>query len=259
MENKYDYYLWQLNTYRKRTDNIRFFHFNSLPNYGFRSVYGVTEETAKAITESGTTAAFKGPVWSERLWLDIDDYEKAEAVKERFKVNDYDFAVYDSGRRGLHIGVMRTAEPSHLLPLQDAAWAKEHVPETDFMLYTQHLHLLRQPGSRHEKTGRYKTLTYSQPGRAITVASPSFESTKKVGLVSHATTSVFEDRLIQTLTAPQENGQRHRTLVTLAYALKKRGEPLEIIHWYLLQTNLLFAERKSEEEVKKIAESIYKS
>jgi len=62
----------------------------------FASVYSVTEVSAEAVVAAGTTAGFAGVVWSERLWLDIDSYEKSEVVEKRLIEMGLDYVAYNT-------------------------------------------------------------------------------------------------------------------------------------------------------------------
>jgi hypothetical protein len=52
---------------------------------GFLRSFQVDERTAEAIQQAGTTISFKGVVWSDTLWIDIDSYEQASAVEQKLK------------------------------------------------------------------------------------------------------------------------------------------------------------------------------
>jgi hypothetical protein len=225
---------------------------------GFTSLYSVTLETANAIRQAGTTAGFKGTVWSERLWLDVDSYEEAEKVERKLYEMELDFVGYDSGGKGAHFGILRSNPPSHLLPSQDRSWATTHFPQCDSSIYT-HLHLFRLPGTLHEGSGRYKELVTEHKGGALSVpsvefalkSSQSFESVK-------LDESVFDNLKVMANTVPEFNGQRHARLVKLAYALKEKNVSIDIAYWWLSETNKMFEESKTDECIEQIVRSIFK-
>lgn len=230
---------------------------------GFASLYAVSDETRKAIEQVGTTKEFAGCVWSERLWLDVDSYEAAEKVENRLKEMGYDYIAYDTGGRGAHFGIARDTAPSHVLPAQDKAWVKKHFPEpeVDKSLYT-HLHLFRIPGTLHGTTGKPKVLVSRQSGKVL-VHEPykpsenrSIATFSNVGAPS-GTGSIFDNFSIMSQTGPARNGNRHPTLVRLAYALKAGSIPIDKAYWWLSETNKMFEEPKGEQEIEKIIKDIY--
>ena len=227
---------------------------------GFRSVYGVTKQEADAIVKAGTTAKFAGTVWSARLWVDIDDYHSAEVVKERLTRLEYDFVMYMSGGKGAHFGILRSSDPSHLLPLLDKQWVKATIPEADVSLYN-HLHLFRLQGTIHEKTGNKKELVYEQRGKAIEMAlwaSARDNIKKELKPVSISTaSSVFESKRVMANSVPTTIGNRHATLLRLCYALADLGTPPEVAHWWLSEVNKMCEEPKTGEELEKIVNSAY--
>lgn len=223
---------------------------------GFSSLYSVSKETSEAIIKEGTTKHFKGVVWSERLWLDIDSYEKADGTEQKLIEMGVDYVAYDSGGRGAHFGILRDASPSHLLPQRDKQWVREHFPEADPSIYT-HLHLFRLPGTLHERTRRPKHLVSERRGEHLTL--PTYKDCSG-DLRSHSAgnKSVFDCFRVMSHTVPVSAGERHEYLVKLTYALKDDAEvgAKEALFW-LKHTNLLYSEPKSNEDLEKIVRSIY--
>lgn len=257
----YIYALWQPTVY---STSFRFIPVHQLPSHGFSSTYLVSAAEADAITKSGSKAGFKGTVWSERLWIDVDNYDDARSIKEQLEKDGYDFICYDSGNRGFHFGLRRAASPTHFLPELDKEWVRSAYPDlakrgaVDTSIY-KNLNLFRCPGGRHEKSGRFKELIASAVGTRtldFTGKSPS-ESRQSRVVANKSGSSIFDDSYISLLTVPAHNGQRHKALVRLAYALKGRGEQQEIAMWYLLELNKWFEVPKEEAEVEQIVESIY--
>lgn len=229
-----------------------------LPGSGYSSLYGVTEGAARAITEEGTAAGFKGVVWAERLWLDIDSYEAAQGVEEKLVAMKLDFVAYDSGGKGAHFGILRSHPPSHLLPQKDREWARRNFPECDTSLYT-HLHLLRLPGAVHESTGRKKELVSSHPGQAL-ILPPLERKTVNVTRVAPASSlpSVFTMRRVMFASMPVPPGRRHEQLVKLAFALRDDARvSADLALWWCLEVNKQFSEPKNESEVEHIVGSVY--
>lgn len=265
--NGYDYVIWQ--PQKLRLGPPRFVRAADCPWFGFCSIYQVDEETAQTLSASGTTAGFKGVVWSERLWIDIDSNEAAQAVKERLYAQGLDLVVYDTGNRGLHFGILRSCPPSRALPGKDKTWVSENVPEADLSLYS-HLHLLRRPGARHEKTGRRKHEIARRRGSALDLSRLEVKEPRSVveGFnEQRARTSIFKDFLVTKYSQPNRStdarpvdGSRHQQLVNLCFSLKNRGESPDIAFWWICNVLSSFREPKyNEGHVEKIIESVYRS
>lgn len=224
---------------------------------GFTSLYLVSQETAEALITEGTTKNFKGVVWSERLWIDIDSYKTADGVEQRLIDMEVDYVAFDSGGRGAHFGLLRDHAPSHVLPQKDRAWVKEHFPEADTSIYT-HLHLFRLPQTVHETTGRQKCLVSERRGRSLTLPAYKDYLGQLEGNHTGLKKSVFECFRVMSHTVPVETGGRHEYLVKLTYALKDDAgvNAKEALFW-LRHTNLLYSEPKSNEDLEKIIKSIY--
>jgi hypothetical protein len=226
------------------------------PSIRFTTLYNVTEESAVRVRGEGTVAGFVGPIWSERLWLDIDGYDKAETVELRLKEMELDYEAYDSGSKGAHFGVLRNHRPSHLLHKKDKLWVGANVPEADRSIYTP-LHLFRIPGSTHEKTGRKKELvSVNKTGKSIVFDQNTFV-VPKVLVGTHIGNSLFLDPRFGTVVRPTEMGERHYTLVKACYALKDKGADINTARWVLEELNKTFREEKEPFEVNKIVEGIF--
>lgn len=228
---------------------------------GFSSLYQVTQETAEAIIKEGSSRFYKGVVWSERLWIDVDSYEAADSTEKKLREMGYDFIAYDSGGRGGHFGILRNASPGHLLPVKDREWVKKHFKEADTSIYT-HLHLFRLEGTVHERTGRRKELVCKHPGSALSL--PSFkEEILSAGTPvrkGHQGSSIFDCFRVMANTVPCHNGERHSNMIRLLYALKESTvlSPEQAYFW-LEEWNKMCEEPKSEEEIDKAFRSIYGS
>lgn len=228
---------------------------------GFTSLYAVDESTAQAIQSAGTAKNFKGVVWSERLWIDVDSYEAADTTERKLKEMGYAFISYESGGRGAHFGVLRTSDPSHLLPLQDKAFVREHFPEADATIYT-HLHPFRLPGTLHNKTGRPKRFVSQAAGKPIELP-PYRDEVRSVGrsevfAVSGQTKSIFDIHFIQRNSEASKEGERHAHLVRLIYALRDNGYDVNIARWWVNEVNKRFSPPKEEYEIEKALGSIYR-
>lgn len=228
----------------------------------FASVYAVRQEDARAIEETATTAAgFKGIVWSKRLWVDFDNKEAAKVAINWLKEEGYGFSVYSTGSiRGIHIGIDRIADPSHILPLLDKQWVEEHLPGADLSLYW-HLHLIRLPGAVHESTGERKRLVYKQDGKSIQKGSINFkEMGSKVSTIPEGTRkSIFSSWAVtSSLTSNGDQGSRHEQLLKLAIALKKEcGVTADEAMWVTAEVNRGFDDPKGQDEIERIIRWVY--
>jgi hypothetical protein len=99
---------------------------NRIDVEGFTSIYSVDERTAEAIQQAGTTISFKGVVWSDTLWIDVDSYDQASEVEAKLKELGYAYVAYDTGGGVLTFGIHLSCAPSHVLPYQCKAWVAEH-------------------------------------------------------------------------------------------------------------------------------------
>lgn len=237
-----------------------FVHVSALDGTGFGSLYLVTKETARAITQTGTTQKFAGCVWSGRLWVDVDSYEKAKEVELRLKEMELNFVMFDSGGKGMHFGVLRQTQPSHLLPLLDKSWVKAHIPEADCSIYT-HLHLFRLPGTLHQVTGRPKELVASFQGKSIDVESwkRRVRESDEVQRTFTPTAgkSVFESLRIMANTVPTTMGERHYTMLKAAYGLRDVGVDSYVTRWWVGEINKMCEAPKEEWELNKLVDSVY--
>lgn len=223
----------------------------------FASVYAVTVETAYAIeTISQTAQGFKGVVWSQRLWVDFDNEEAGKAAQIKLKELGYDYVVYHTGGRGIHIGILRDTQPCHTLPQQDKAWVSTNLAGADLSLYW-HLHLIRLPGTKHERTGIPKTLIVSQRGRSLQLPILSQEERSEMGRITEQMKqgSIFTSFEVVSNLAP--TGDR-KQLVRLAAALKEHTEAsLQEALWVIKEVNRGFNPPRDEKEVERIVRWAY--
>ena len=259
MENQYVYRIGSGTNVLGRPP--KFYHSRDLNKHDcrFASVYGVREEDARLIQEAGTAAGFKGIVWSQRLWIDFDNKEAAEAAQLKLKERGYDHVVYDTGNRGCHIGVLRDTLPSHTLPAEDKAWVSSNLVGADLSLYW-HLHLLRLPGCIHEKTGQTKRLLYKCEGSSLRLSkvdaqvlndepSRTYEPTNRSSIFKHWS-------ITSNLT--ESGGSRHEQLINLSIACQREGKlSYDETLWLVSEVNSGFEEPKPQDEVIRIVKWTY--
>lgn len=263
MENRFIYRLGSTTNIIGRPPN--FYDSNNLISAGnrFCSVYCVREEDARAIEQEGTAANFRGIVWSQRLWIDFDNREAGEEARRFLKENNYDHVTYDTGGRGVHIGILRLCSPSHLLPSRDKEWVKENIKGADLSLYW-HLHLIRLPGTVHERTGRKKELLeVHSTGRSIIL--PQYKGDSSLStLIPNSKTEGSRPPLftlwsvVSNLQGIRQEGSRHSQLVSLAIALKKDANlDGDKALWILNEVNRGFDEPKPIQELENIFKWAY--
>lgn len=240
-----------------------FYRSNELTAKGcrFASVYAVKQEDAYSIQyTAGTVEGFKGTVWSERLWVDCDDTEGALEAKKTLDKEGYDYVAYETGNRGMHFGIAREAKPSHTLPMQDKQWVRENLKGADLSLYW-HLHLIRLPGTLHEKTGKPKRLVERKEGKVLLLSQYNAETserpTSELPLVQDNRDSIFKLwSVVSNLTEGQES--RHKQLVKLSASLHTEGKvTIEEAMWVVGEVNRGFKEPKPQEEIEKIVQWAY--
>lgn len=256
--NDYSYYLYSpIATYGSQPT---FYRNNKLPSEGFSSLYAVDEATAHFIAKEGSTRWFKGVVWSPFLHLDFDSYEAAERAEKRLEELGYAFRAFDTGGRGGHFAVSRSCTPSHLLPIRDKHWVASIFPEADLSIYT-HLHPFRIEGTIHEKTGNRKRLVCERGGGSLVLPPLARETIQAVRFPSgnrQETGSIFDCFRVMANTVPSSNGERHKTLIRLIYALKDQaGVDVEVARWWCLEWDKMCSEPKGEDEIEKAIRSIY--
>lgn len=228
---------------------------------GYGSLYLVDEASARAVTDAGTTAGFRGVVWSDVLWMDFDDKRAADQAATKLKEMGYGFVEYTTGGRGAHFGISRSCSPSHLLPARDKSWVQENFPAADTSIYT-HLHLFRLPGTKHERTGLEKRLVSQQNGKVLVL--PPLKrlvvaaSRGEMGTTSSQ--SVLDNFLVMRYSAPQSVGKRHEALVRLVNALKNDlGCSAAFSRAWVEEVNKRYTEQKTEEELDYLVRSLYES
>lgn len=248
-------YLWKSAVVEK---SFKFLAADKLPTFGLSSVYAVPEDTANRMLSEQNYYGYKGEVWSPALWIDVDSYELAEKVKERLLNEHIAFDVYDSGSKGCHFRIVRRHTPSNLLPIKDKQWVEKFAPEADLTLYS-HLHLLRLPGARHEKSGRHKVLLSQHEGRSLDFEGMAAKEPeiRTVSIEKNAEGSIFDNFYIMSLTTPAPIGKRHDRLLKTTRGLFNHGKSPQFALEWLIEVNKRFKEQKTEAELERIVNFIY--
>lgn len=261
MQELYKYYVHS--EHKRHTLPPRFIERGAL-GQGFSSLYAVSAADAAAITAAGTTAGFKGVVWAERLWIDVDTFAAADEVEKRLKELNLGFIAYATGNRGAHFGIARDSEPSHLLPAQDKKWVREHFEGlADLSIYT-HLHLFRLPGTVHETGGGEKRLVLEHPGNVLTL--PAWKKDEGVYgsgdssdvYSAGANDSIFRLFRVMSNSVPTKVGTRHPTYVRLLHALRDDAQVSPALaRFWLGEVNKMAEEPRSDSDLDDLVRSIF--
>lgn len=228
---------------------------------GFASLFAVDERTKEAIETAGTTKGFKGVVWTDRLWIDCDTEEAALDTYRRIEDLNLSCNEYSTGNRGSHIEIVLYNEPSHDLPSRCKSFVSENLPKADASVYT-HLHLFRINGTPHELTGVRKKfeMRYERSNGQLTVSRSREPELIFASSGSGVSTSIFDCFPVMQYTTPVVLGERHSALVKLTYALRDHAKVDEAkALWWVNETNKLFSEPKTSDEVYRIVRSIFRA
>lgn len=239
--------------------------FFKLPDSGYCSVYAFTEAAKFAVQAQGNAVGLgRFPVYSDRLWIDIDaadsSPQEVERVKEytrqltrQFRDLDYSFSVWDSGSKGFHIAIK--IEPMFG---RDVPWSQREFVEKnlkvvcDFSLY-QAGRLLSNPGRVHPKTGRRKTKVFGFDGTTV-LSIPMLTTPEKSLVDSDSLTD--QDRARIALNRMQSMildsplpGMRHTVLWSVASQAIEAGLKSDLVFGLLCWINKMSPNPKAESEV----------
>jgi hypothetical protein len=248
---KYDTVIFKFNVY---DPTHLVFPASDVPSAGFSSLYRITAETAEALNASGISG-YRGAVWSPGLWIDCDTEEAAMETRARLTQLGLGFEVWSTGNRGMHFYIERPHAPSHLLPQIDKEWVKSSIPGADTSIYS-HLHLFRNPGSRHKKTGKPKLCLERISGQPLLLKDEPVEKQQLRTKIEVPEKSIFLDNYVMSLTAPVDEGKRHETLLNCALAMNRLGEPIDFIGRWLYHVNMLYASPKPDGEIERILDFV---
>lgn len=136
---------------------------------GFTSMYGYGPEAVQHIRRNSTTAGLDGfALYSDTLYVDFDDKpEEARAMIEALA--GYQFQVYDSGGRSIHLHIPIKPMYGPAVARSQKAWMEENYPEADLSIYRPG-GIYRLPGTYHHKNpGRRKALVSSHEGDIMSI------------------------------------------------------------------------------------------
>lgn len=132
---------------------------------GFRSVYAVDTATRDLILSRGNVAGLEHtPVYSAELFLDYDSDEGVDEAVRTLADMGVRFAVFDTGRRGVHIHVPCAPMLGSSVPYSQLQFVRAHFGGAwDHTLYRHHS-IFRLEGTFHEKNpGHTKRLRFWGP------------------------------------------------------------------------------------------------
>ena len=224
---------------------------------GYCSLYKFPKEIVDVIRGHGTS---KGlglvPVYSDRLWIDIDRDTVEEARQYAGKVvvpalqqMGADFTVWVSGGKGYHICIKIVPMFGKDVPHSQMMWVKEKGWLCDFSLY-QHTRLFSNPGRKHPKTGVRKHKVFAQTG-----------ATLEIPIIKAPERSIVEDlsdadrarlafiRLGSMLYDTPAPGMRHTTIWSTAMSMFEAGMPETLVLETMVYINKFITPPKPYEEI----------
>lgn len=234
---------------------------------GYCSVYAFDSTARFAIQAQGDSKGLaRFPVYSDRLWIDIDAADSSPQEVERVKAYtrqitrqlqdlDYNFTVWDSGSKGFHICVK--IEP---MLGKDVPWSQlqyvQHTLKlnTDFSLY-QHGRLLSNPGRLHPKTGRKKSKVFEHRGNT-TLTIPMVKAPDRITVDSDSLTDMDMARIALSrlgsliLDAPLP-GNRHTSYWSVASQCLEAGLKSDLVCGLLCWVNQMSENPKEQSEVER--------
>ncbi len=169
---------------------------------GFRSVYSYPNYVRDHIEQQKSTAGLEwAEVYSDCLFMDFDNQPDAAREMVQFLVDeDYQHEAWDSGGRSVHLHIPIVPIVGQQVPWSQRVWVQRHAPKADVSFYT-HAGQYRLAGTRHEQTGRRKTLTHEMPGRVLQlpmVERPGTDFTyRSSGGMGHLAESTFFAQLLR--------------------------------------------------------------
>lgn len=188
-------------------------------NYvGFTGLYGLGTEAAARVQESRSTAGLSGlPVFSDTLYVDFDDCPEAaeRMIKE---LEGYQFEVYDSGNRSIHLHISLVPMYGGDVPSAQKVWMEKHYPEADLSIYRTS-GMYRLPGTYHSKNrGCKKELISRHEGKPLKIERYSMPI-----VIPKDCDEDAEEILDRLLSSPTREGERNTKLYKICISLRNSG------------------------------------
>lgn len=241
--------------------------FFRLPDSGYCSVYAFDSMAKFSIEAQGNAQGLgRFPVYSDRLWIDIDAADSSpgeiERVKEyareltkRFRDLDYHFTVWDSGSKGFHIAIKITPMFGLGVPWSQKQFVEKSLNVVcDFSLY-QSGRLLSNPGRVHPKTGRRKSKVFEHQGATV-LTIPLLDAPTRSDLDLDTLTDQDQARIalnrLQSLILDSPlPGMRHTSTWSVASQCLEAGLKYDLVCGLLCWVNKMSPTPKDESEVER--------
>lgn len=137
---------------------------------GFQSMYGVHKTQAALNIKRGNTKKLYCEVWCDTLLVDFDNKpNESLAFKKYLDSNGYAYIHSDSGNRSDHYHVPITPLFGIHVPYSVSRWLERYAPGHDPSFPQSRNGMFRLLGTRHEKTGYYKTVLSAVKGRILEI------------------------------------------------------------------------------------------
>jgi len=230
---------------------------------GFRSVYMFCKEDAEAIRYNGHSRGFNYyDLYSDCLFVDIDVKTKEEnnrALQDIKKLKDMGirFEVWNSGNRSYHLHIPHALMNSRHLPYTHQCVVEKLGIACDLSIYRGNS-LYRLPRTRHTKTGKYKELIKSYPGKLIKF--PIFQTPEKTSRGGEGASDINAELVFYTLREAclEEPDQHYMKLFSLSCLLFDMGLSYEAISDMLRMVNNFWKDSTQDSEVERAVEGGYK-
>jgi hypothetical protein len=206
--------------------------------YNFQSIYKFPETTADFIKTNGNTKNLKGmPVFSDKLFIDIDEDKNVNEALKIIKDLNIAYSVWNTGGRGRHIHINIQPMSGVNVVYSQRLWLEQVGlwELIDTSIYREG-GIIRTPGAVHQRTGGVMVCEEQHEGTTLTIRTltppPVVHSVARQ--VTGSVSAEFD--FFMNLLAKKDCGLRH----THMYILWNRGieagyseeEVADAIHWW---------------------------
>jgi Zn/Cd-binding protein ZinT len=95
-------------------------------DHTFQSVYGYPQDTVNKILSQGHTRDLKGlPVYSDYLYIDVDQDDNVDIVRQKLRVLGIKIMEYTTGNRGIHFHIPITRMEGTDVVYSQKVWLRE--------------------------------------------------------------------------------------------------------------------------------------
>lgn len=247
--------------------SLVFEHPDSLPEFGFRTVYAFDKEAVKALKDQGNASGMNRFIaWSDHLFIDIDnDQDSVTAYQQLFQSRNTNYSMWESGGKGVHFHVPTATYSHKQLPRIHSLLVSTFGIPCDRSLY-RHNSLFRLPGTRHAKTGKQKRLIGQlTDGQDLTIPEKIIRQVDETQVIVTPLKREYgqaEEALLQgihlMLNEPQV-GRRYQSMWSLAANLAQSGFSESFAEELLLVVNEKWENAKEGEEIERALREAYRS